>query len=100
MDESLGQSAMNNDSLPTATSPRPPDDVEVLSQRALNQGEIVLAALQGGIPDARRMGGKTPVGSNDGGSKFGPQPDTAPEPLGFQIQAGSPSLRGASRLCR
>ena len=26
-------------------------------------------------------GGKTPVGSNDGGrSKFGPQPDTAPEP--------------------
>ena len=71
---------MNSDSLPTATSPRPTDDVEVLSQKALNQGEIVLEALQGGIPDARRMGGKTPMGSNDGGSKFGPRPNTAPEP--------------------
>ena len=64
---------MNSDSLPTATSPRPTDDVEVLSQRALNQGEIVLEAPQGDIPDAGHMGGKTPMGSNDGGrSKFGP----------------------------
>ena len=71
---------MNSDSLPTASSPRPTDDVEVLSQRALNQGEIVLEAPRGDIPDAGRMGGKTPMGSNDGGSKFGPQPNTAPEP--------------------
>ena len=70
---------MNNDSLPTA-SPRPTDDAEVLSQRALNQGETVSEAPQGDIPDAGRMGGKTPMGSNDRGSKFGPQPNTAPEP--------------------
>ena len=71
---------MNSDSLPTASSPRPTDNVEVLTQRALNQGEIVLEAPQGDIPDAGRMGGKTPMGSNDGGSKFSPQPNTAPEP--------------------
>ena len=36
---------------------------------------------QGKIPDAGHMGGKTPMDSDDGGrSKFGPQPDTAPEP--------------------
>ena len=72
---------MNIDSLPTATSPRPTDDIEVLSQRALNQGEIVLDVPQGDIPGAGRMGGKTPMGSNHGcRSKFGPQPDTALEP--------------------
>ena len=64
---------MNNDSLPTASSPRPTDDVEVLSQRVPNQGEIILEAPQGDIPDTGRMGGKTPMGSDDGGrSKFGP----------------------------
>ena len=52
----------------------------MLSQRAPNQGEVVLEAPQGDIPDAGRMGGKTSMGSNDGGSKFGPQPNTAPEP--------------------
>ena len=56
------------------------NDVEVLSQRALNQGEIVPEAPQGDIPGAWCMGGKTPMGYNDGGSKFGPQPNTAPEP--------------------
>ena len=71
---------MNNDSLPTASSPRPTDDVEVLSQRALNQGEIVLEAPQGDIPDAGRTRGKTPMGPNAGGSKSSPQPNTAPEP--------------------
>ena len=71
---------MNSDSLPTASSPRPTDNFEVLSQRALNQGEIVLEAPQGDIPEAGRMGGKTPMGSNDGGNKFGPQPNTTPEP--------------------
>ena len=72
---------MNSDSLPTATSPRPKDDIEVLSQRIPDQGEIILEAPQGDIPDSRRMWGKTPMGSNVGGhSKFGPKPDTAPEP--------------------
>ena len=71
---------MNNDSLPTASSPRPTDDTEVLSQRELNQGETVPEAPQGDIPDAGRVGSKIPMGSNDGGSKFGPQPNTASEP--------------------
>ena len=71
---------MNNDSLLIASSSRPTDDAEVLSQRALNQGETVPEAPQGDIPDAGRMGSKIPMGSNDGGNKFGPQPNTAPEP--------------------
>ena len=71
---------MNSDSLPTATSPRPTDDIEVLSQRIPDQGEIILEAPQGDIPDAGCMGSKTPMGSNDGGSQFGPQSNTAPEP--------------------
>ena len=71
---------MNNDSIPTASSPRPTDDVEVLSQRALNLGETLPEAPQGGIPDAGRTRGKTPVGPNAEGSKSSPQPNTAPEP--------------------
>ena len=71
---------MNSDSLPTASSPRPTDNVEVLSQRAPSRGEVVLEAPQGDLPDAGRKGSKTPMGSDDGGSKFGPQPNTAPEP--------------------
>ena len=35
---------------------------------------------QGDIPVAGRKGSKTPKGSNGGGSKFGPQPNTVPEP--------------------
>ena len=71
---------MNSDSPPPASSPRPTDDIEVLSQRAPNQGEVVLEAPQGDLPDTGRKGSKTPMGSDDGGSKFGPQPNTAPEP--------------------
>ena len=66
---------MDSDPLPTASSPRPTDDVEVLSQRALNQGEVVLKAPRGDIPDPGRKGSKTPMGS-----EFSPQPNTAPEP--------------------
>ena len=73
---------MNSDSLPTATTPQPADDTEVLSQRIPGQGETVLETPQGEIPDARHMGGKTPMDSDDGGhSKSGPQPDTTLEPL-------------------
>ena len=35
---------------------------------------------QGDVPDPGRKGSKTPMGSDDGGSKFSPQPNTAPEP--------------------
>ena len=66
---------MNSDTLPTASSPCPTDNAEVLSQGAPSQGEIVLEAPQGDLLDSRRKGSKTPKGS-----KFGPQPNTAPEP--------------------
>ena len=71
---------MNSDSLPTASSPRPTDDAEVLSKRGLNQGETVPEAPQGDIPGAGRTRGKTPLGPNAGGSKSSPKPNTAPEP--------------------
>src|SRR4051812_35971648 len=66
---------MNSDSLPTAYSPRPTDNVEVLSQGAPSRGEVVLEEPQGDLQDSRHKGSKTPKGS-----KFGPQPNTAPEP--------------------
>ena len=61
-------------SLPTATSPRPTDDAEVLSQQVPSQEEVVLEAPQGDLPDSRREGDRTPKGS-----KSGFEPDTAPE---------------------
>ena len=66
---------MNSDTLPTAFSPFPTDNVEVLSQGAPSRGEIVVEAPQGDLPDSRRKGSKTPKGS-----KFVPQPNTASEP--------------------
>ena len=66
---------MNSESLPTASSPRPTDNVEVLSQGAPSRGEIVPEAPQGDLPDSRSKGSKAPRGS-----KFGSQPNTAPEP--------------------
>ena len=66
---------MNSFSLPTATSPRPTDDAEVLSQKVPSQEEVVLEAPQGDLPDSGRKGDKTPKGS-----KSGPGPNTAPEP--------------------
>ena len=72
---------MNSDSLPTATSPRPADDIEVLSRRIPGQREAVPETPLGEIPVAGHMGRKTPTDSNNGGrSKSGPQSDTAPEP--------------------
>ena len=50
---------MNSFSLPTATSPRPTDDAEVLSQKVPSQEEVVLEALQGDLPDSRCKGEKT-----------------------------------------
>ena len=90
---------MNSDSLPTATSPRPTDDIKVFSQRASDKGEKILEAPQGDIPDAGRMWGKTPMGSNDRGcSKFGPQPDTAPEPPVVPDSGRKPLTKGAKPL--
>ena len=66
---------MNIGSLPTASTPRPMDNIEVLSQKAPSRGEVVLGAPRGDLPDPGRKGSKTPVGP-----KFSPQPNTAPEP--------------------
>src|SRR3954465_5981096 len=65
---------MNSDSLPTASTPRPSDNVEVLSQKAPSRGEVVLEVPRGDLPDPGRKGSKTPMGS-----KFGSRPTTAPE---------------------
>ena len=85
---------MNNDSLPTASSPRPTDDAEVLSQREQNQGETVPEAPQGDIPGAGRTRGKTPLGPNAGGSKSSPKPNTAPEPPVVPDSVGQPLAKG------
>ena len=45
------------------------------SQKGLSQEEVVLEAPQGHLPDSRRKGDRTPKGS-----KYGLEPDTAPEP--------------------
>ena len=81
---------MNSDSLLTASTPRPMDNVEVLSQRALNQGEVVLEEPQGDIPDTGRKGSKAPMGTDDGGSKFGPQPNTAGTSSGSGLCQATP----------
>ena len=85
---------MNSDSLPTASSPRPTDDAEVLSQRELNQGETVPEAPQGDIPGAGRTRGKTPLGPNAGGSKSSPKPNTAPEPPVVPDSVRQPLAKG------
>ena len=61
-------------SLPTASSSRPTDDTEVLSQQVPSREEVVLEAPQGDLPDSRSKGDKTPQGS-----KSGFEPDTAPK---------------------
>ena len=67
---------MDSDPVPTATSPHPADDAEVLSQEAPDRGETVPEAPQGDLPDSGSRGNKAPEGS-----EFGPQPNTAQEPL-------------------
>ena len=87
-------------SLPTATSPRPADDTEVLSQRLPEQGEATLETPQGEIPDVGHTGRKIPADCADGSrSKSGSQSDAVPEPpkapdSGRQplAKAGGPSV--------
>ena len=79
-EESLDESEMN--SLPTATTPRPADDTEVLSQRIPEQEAMVPEMPQGKIPGTGHMGGETPMDYADGShSKSGSQPATASEPI-------------------
>ena len=66
---------MNNGSPPTASTPRPTDNAEVVSQKAPTQGEVILGAPHGDLPDPGYQGSEAPTGF-----EFGPQPDTAPEP--------------------
>ena len=66
---------MDSDPVPTATSPHPADDVEVLSQEAPDRGETVPEAPQGDLPDSGSRGNKAPEGF-----EFGRQTNTAPEP--------------------
>ena len=66
---------MDSDPVPTATSPHPADDAEVLSQEAPDRGETVPEAPQGDLPDSGSRG--------DGAlesSEFGTQPNHSPEP--------------------
>ena len=66
---------MDSDPVPTATSPHPADDAEVLSQEAPDRGETVPEAPQGDLPDSGSRGDGVPEGS-----EFGPQPNTASDP--------------------
>ena len=47
--------------LPTATTPQPADDTEVLSQRFPEWGEVTLDMTRGGLPDAGHAGFKIPL---------------------------------------
>ena len=81
-------------SLLTATSPRPTDDAEVLSQQVPSREEVVLEVPQGDLPDSRSKGDETPRGS-----KSGSRPDTAPEPSKVpESGGGPPSKRSKSTV--
>ena len=75
---------MDSDPVPTATSPHPADDAEVLSQEAPDRGETVPEAPQGDLLDSGSRGDGAPESS-----EFGPQRNTAPEP---------PAVPGSGRL--
>ena len=66
---------MDSNPLPTASSPCPTYNAEVLSQEAPGRGETVLEAPQHDLPDSESRGGKAPEGS-----EFGLQPNVVPEP--------------------
>ena len=68
-------------SLPTATTPQPADDTEVLSQRLPERGEVTLETPQGGIPYVEHAGFKISADRTDESrSKPDSHPDTVPEP--------------------
>ena len=81
-------------SLPTATSPRPADDTEVLSQRLPKQVEVTLETPQGGIPDVGHAGFKIPADRVDESrSRPGSQPNTIPEPAMVPNSGRQPLVR-------
>ena len=81
---------MDSDPLPTATSPCPTDNAEVLSQEAPGRGETVPEAPQGDLLDSGSQGDGAPESS-----KFVPQPNTAPDPLAVPGSSRQPpSKRG------
>ena len=55
----MSESAMN--SLPTATSPRPADNTEVLPRRLPTMAEVALEAPHGSVPGVGLAGFKVPV---------------------------------------
>ena len=67
----MDSSDVNSASLPTASSPLPTDDAEVLSRRTSpGQGEVRKAAEmapKGNASAAKKMGGATPMETDDGG---------------------------------
>ena len=80
----LDPSVMNNESLPTASSPKVADNTKVLSRRASpGHGEVreaVKVASEGNTSAAENMGELTPMETGDGGhAQFGPQPNIIPE---------------------
>ena len=79
---------MDSDPLPTASSPCPTDNVEVLSPGAPRREETVPEAPQGDLSDFRSKGSKAPRGSMSG-----PQPDTASEPLVVPDSGRRPSSK-------
>ena len=98
-DGSLSESKMN--SLLTATSPRPADDTEVLSQRIPDQGAALLETPQGEIPDAGHTWRKIPADCVDESrNKSDSQPDTVPEPPKVPDSGRQPALRRVSQPCR
>ena len=86
---------MDSDPLPTATSPCPMDNAEVLCQEAPGQGETVLEAPQGDLPDSGSQGDGSPESS-----EFGPQPNTAPEPPAVPGSGRRPPSKGGKTPLR
>ena len=81
-------------SLPRATSPRPADDTEVLSQRLPERGEVTLETPQGIILDVGHTGFKIPTDrADESRSKPGSQPNTVPEPPAVPDSGGQPLVR-------
>ena len=81
-------------SLPAATTPQPMDDMEVLSRRLPEWGEVTLEAPQGGIPDVGHAGFKIPADHVDEShSRPGSQPNTVLEPPTVPESGGQPLAR-------
>ena len=89
---SLSNSEMN--SLPTATTPQPAYDMEVLYQRLPERGEVTLETPRGGAPDAGHAGFKNPADHvNEWHGQPSSQPNTIPEPSMVPDSGGQPLAR-------